>query len=204
MSLLATQAPFDFARLRPGFADPVRDAQRCYRALLDAMAHPAAIVTMHGELPAAAPLGPVATAIALTLCDADTPVWLDEGVSDAAGYLAFHCGAPRALAPGEALFAFSGNPAALPPLASFALGTAEFPERATTLVIEVEALAESAGLLLRGPGIRGERRLDVVGLSRGFWAERAVLAELFPRGIDLVFAAGGALAAVPRSTQVLL
>lgn len=204
MTLPAAQAPLDFARLQPGFADPVRDAQRCYRALLDAMAHPAAIVTMHGELPSAAPLWPVATAMALTLCDADTPIWLDEGVADAAGYLAFHCGALRASTPGEALFAFAGDRATLPPLGSFALGTAEFPERATTLVIEVGALIEGAGLRLRGPGIRGERRLDVAGLSRGFWAERAALAELFPCGIDLVFAAGGALAAVPRSTQVLL
>jgi alpha-D-ribose 1-methylphosphonate 5-triphosphate synthase subunit PhnH len=204
MTLLAEQAPLDFARLQPGFADLVRDAQRCYRALLDAMAHPAAIVTMPRELPSAAPLGPVATAIALTLCDADTPVWLDEAVAGAAGYLAFHCGARRVSAPGEALFAFASSPATLPPLDSFALGTAEFPERATTLVIEVGALTEGSGLLLRGPGIRGERRLDVVGLSRGFWTERAALAELFPRGIDLVFAVGGALAAVPRSTQVLL
>src|SRR5262245_41463686 len=105
MTLLAAQAPLDFARMQPGFTDPVRDAQRSYRTLLDAMAHPAAIVTMHNELPTAAPLGPVATAIALTLCDADTPVWLDEAVMDAAGYLAFHCGA-RASTPREALFAF--------------------------------------------------------------------------------------------------
>jgi alpha-D-ribose 1-methylphosphonate 5-triphosphate synthase subunit PhnH len=204
MSSPTAQAPLDLARLRPGFPDPVRDAQRCYRALLDAMAHPAMIVTMPDVLPGAPPLGPVASAIALTLCDADTPVWLDEAVADAAGYLAFHCGAPRVSTPGEALFAFSGNPATLPPLDSFALGTAEFPERATTLVIEVGALAEGAGVLLRGPGIRGERHLDVAGLPARFWAERAALAELFPRGIDLVLAAGGALAAVPRSTQVLL
>ena len=204
MTPLAAQASLDFALLRPGFADPVRDAQRCYRALLDAMAHPATIVTMPDGLPGAPPLGPVAAALALTLCDADTPVWLDEAVAGAAGYLAFHCGAPRVSTPGEALFAFAGDPATLPPLDSFALGTAEFPERATTLVIEVGALTEGVGVLLRGPGIHGERRLDVAGLPPRLWAERAALAELFPRGIDLVFAVGGALAAVPRSTQVVL
>lgn len=204
MSALAAPDSLDFTRLQPGFADPVRDAQRCYRELLDAMAHPATIVTMPDGLPGAPPLGPVATAIALTLCDADTPVWLDEALADAAGYLAFHCGAPRVSTAGEALFAFAGDPLTLPPLDSFALGTAEFPERATTLVMEVGALAEGAGVLLRGPGIHGERRLDVAGLPERFWAERAALAELFPRGIDLVFAAGGVLAAVPRSTQVLL
>ena len=59
-------------------------------------------------------------------------------------------------------------------------------------------------MLLRGPGIPGERRLEVVGLPARFWTERAALAELFPRGIDLVFAAGRALTAVPRSTQIVL
>jgi alpha-D-ribose 1-methylphosphonate 5-triphosphate synthase subunit PhnH len=203
MTPLTAQAPVDFARLQPGFADPVRDAQRCYRALLDAMAHPATIVTMPDGLPGAAPLGPIATAIALTLCDADTPVWLDESAGDAAGYLAFHCGAPLA-SPGDALFAFAIDPATLPPLDAFALGTAEFPERATTLVIEAGGLAEDAGVLLRGPGLRGERYLDVVGLPPQFWQERAALAELFPRGIDLVFVSDGAIAAVPRSTLIVL
>lgn len=194
----------DFARLQPGFADPVRDAQRCYRSLLDAMAHPGATMAMPVGLPSAAPLGPVATAIALTLCDADTPVWLDGAAAEAAGYLAFHCGATRASRPDAALFAFAVNPAILPPLESFALGTAEFPERATTLVIETAALAADTGVLLRGPGIRRERRLAVAGLPTGFWPERAALAELFPRGIDLVFATEGALAAVPRSTRIVL
>jgi alpha-D-ribose 1-methylphosphonate 5-triphosphate synthase subunit PhnH len=204
MTPLTAQAPHDFARLRPGFADPVRDAQRCYRAVLDAMAHPGAIVMLPDGLPSAPPLGPVATAIALTLCDADTPVWLDEATAEAAGYLAFHCGAPLAASPATALFAFAGDPATLPALDAFALGSAEFPERSTTLVIEVRALTPGTGVLLRGPGIRGERRLDVAGLPPRFWAERAALAELFPRGVDLVFASGGALAAVPRSTQIVL
>ncbi len=204
MTPVTVHAPLDFARLQPGFADPVRGAQRCYRALLEALAHPGAIVTMPEELPSAPPLGPVATAIALTLCDADTPVWLDPAAADAAGYLAFHCGAPRTSRPGEALFAFAVDPTVLPTLESFALGTAEFPERATTLVIEADALAADKGALLRGPGIRGERRLDVAGLPPRFWHERAVLAELFPRGIELVFAAGSKLAGVPRSTQIVL
>jgi alpha-D-ribose 1-methylphosphonate 5-triphosphate synthase subunit PhnH len=203
MTGVTASAPLDFARLQPGFADPVRDAQRCYRTLLDAMAHPGTIVSMPDGLPDAPPLGPVATAIALTLCDADTPVWLDAATADAAGYLAFHCGAPFAASPREALFAFAADLTTLPPPDAFALGTAEFPERATTLVLAVGALAEGAGVLLRGPGIRGERRLGAAGLPSRFWAERAALGELFPRGIDLVLVGEAALAAVPRSTQIV-
>ena len=192
----------DLARLDPGFGDPVHDAQACFRAVLDATAHPGRVVKLPAGLPHAPGLGPAAAAIALTLCDIDTPAWFDEAAGGAAGYLAFHCGAPRAASPADARFAFIADPAILLPLTSFALGTDEFPERSATLIISVGGLVAGAGVALRGPGIRDEARLRVTGLPARFWAERAALAELFPRGLDLVFVCGDALAAVPRSTRV--
>lgn len=192
----------DYAGLAPGFADPVHDAQACFRAVLEATAHPGRIVTVAGSLPGGAALSPAARAVALTLCDIDTPVWLDAASAAEAGYLAFHCGAPLALSPAEARFAFVTDAGALPPLADFALGSDEYPERSATLVIEVADLAEEAGTVLRGPGILGERRLNVSGLPARFWAERAALAELFPRGLDVLFTSGSRLAALPRSTRV--
>jgi len=193
----------DFARLEPGFDDPVRGAQVCFRALLDAMAHPGRIVALPSSLGGAppVPLGPTAAALALTLCDIDTPVWLDKAASTAAGYLAFHCGAPLVDSPVDARFAIVADAAALPPLDRFALGSDEYPERSATLVIEVADLVEDGGAVLRGPGIRGAARIGIDGLPARFWAERAALAELFPRGIDVVFASGARLAALPRSTR---
>ena len=194
----------DFGGLEPGFADPVHDAQASFRAVLDAIAHPGRIVRMSASLPPSLPLGTATAAVALTLCDGDTPVWLDAAAAGAASYLTFHCGAPLVATSGAASFAFVANPAALPPLDSFALGSDEYPERSATLVIEVENLANGDGVSLRGPGIRGETRLAVAGLPARFWAERAVLAELFPRGLDMVFACGDSLVAVPRSIQVVV
>jgi alpha-D-ribose 1-methylphosphonate 5-triphosphate synthase subunit PhnH len=193
----------DFGGLEPGFAHPVHDAQASFRAVLDAMAHPGRIATMPTSLPSSLPLGAAAAAVALSLCDGDTPIWLDAGATGAASYLTFHCGAPLAATPGEASFAFVADAAALPPLDSFALGSDEYPERSATLVIEVESLVDGDGVRLRGPGIRGEARLAVAGLPAWFWAERGALAELFPRGLDILFACGGRLVAVPRSIQVI-
>jgi len=196
--------PADFSRLDPGFADPVRDAQACFRAVLDAMAHPGRIVQVPVALPDRLPLGAAATSVALSLCDIDTPIWLDAAASQAAGYLAFHCGAPLAKTSADARFAFIADAAALPPLDEFALGTDEYPERSATLVMEVSGLANDHGVTLRGPGILRETQLAVSGLSARFWTERAALAELFPRGLEVLLACGGALAAVPRSTQIVL
>jgi alpha-D-ribose 1-methylphosphonate 5-triphosphate synthase subunit PhnH len=203
---VATMSPraADFARLEPGFADPVRDAQACFRAVLDAMAHPGRIVEVPVALPDRLPLGPAAASVALSLCDIDTPVWLDAASAAAAGYLAFHCGAPLAETPADARFAFTADAAALPPLDGFSLGTDEYPERAATLVIEVTGLANDHGVTLRGPGILGETRLGVSELPERFWTERAALAELFPRGLDVLFSCGSALAALPRSTEIVL
>ena len=194
----------DFGRLEPGFADPVQGAQACFRGILDAMAHPGRIVELRSALAGSrpGPLGIAAASIALTLCDADTPVWLDDTSAPAFDYLAFHCGARAAKARDEVRLAFVGDPGALPPLDTFALGSDEYPERSATVVIEVAGLTNEHGMVLRGPGIRDEARLGVAGLPARFWVERAALAELFPRGLDVLFVSGSRLAALPRSTRI--
>ncbi len=78
--------------LLPGFADAGAQSQRCFRAVLDAMAHPGRIVAVTGPTPPA-PLHAATGAVLLTLLDADTPTWLDGACAPAESWLAFHCGA---------------------------------------------------------------------------------------------------------------
>lgn len=190
------------AELAPGFRDPVHDAQTMFRAILDALAHPGRIVERPAALAAPAPLGDAAAAIALTLCDMDTPIWLDSGLVRCADYLRFHCGAPLS-APGDAHFAFVSDPSALPALDAFALGSDEYPDRSTTLVVEVAGLRAGEGHTLSGPGIAESTRLAVTGLPDGFWRERETLAVLMPRGLDVIFTCGPRLAVVPRTTVTI-
>ena len=194
------------ADLVPGFTDPVHDAQASFRAILDAMAHPGRIKELPVSLAAAppAPLGVAAAAIALTLCDIDTPIWLDRPLAAALSYLAFHCSAPPAASPVDARFAFIADAAALPSLEGFALGSDEYPDRSTTLVIEVAGLTAGRGMRLAGPGIRGEALLGVAGLPARLLEERAALVALLPRGLDVILVSGTRLAALPRWTRVTL
>ena len=190
------------AELAPGFSDPVHDAQTTFRAVLDALAHPGRTVERPAAVAASAPepLGDAAAAIALTLCDMDTRIWLDSGLARCADYLCFHCGALLATAPRDAHFAFVSDPSALPALDAFALGSDEYPDRSTTLVVEVAGLRAGKGRTLSGPGIAGNARLAVAGLPDGFWRERETLAILLPRGLDVIFTCGPRLAVVPRTT----
>jgi len=192
-----------FESLAPGFDDPVADSQAVFRRLLEAMAHPGRIVALDAvRLPRPVGLSSAAAALALSLADFETPLWLDPGCAAAAGWLRFHAGAPVVADPAAARFAFLAGIAALPPLERFDLGSEEYPDRSATLIVEVAGLHAGDALRLSGPGIATVAELCVDGIAPAFWAARAALAPLFPRGLDLVLTAGERLAALPRTTRV--
>jgi alpha-D-ribose 1-methylphosphonate 5-triphosphate synthase subunit PhnH len=191
--------------LAPGFADPVHDAQRVFRAVLDAMAHPGRIATLPIDLEAPAPLSPGAAAVCLALLDFETRLWLQpEAASPAVlDYLRFHCGCPAARHTLEAQFALIADARTMPPLPAFSAGEPEYPDRAATLIVQVERLTDTGGARLRGPGIAaGPARLQVTGLPADFWVQRIDAQADYPLGVDILFVAGWRLAALPRSTRV--
>lgn len=182
--------------LTGGFATPPQDSARAFRALLTALSRPGTILTLESAAPPA-PMSAAAGTLALTLLDPTTPVYLAPGHDgqDLRDWLAFHTGAPITDDPAVADFAF-GTWAALQPLDRFAIGTAEYPDRAATLVVEMTDLA-ARGARLTGPGIEGVAFLSL--------PETAVLREnnlLFPLGFDTYLTCGSQLAALPRSTRV--
>lgn len=185
--------------LTPGFADPVLDAQACFRATLEAMSRPGRVQPAGLGLAPPAPLMPAAAAVLLTLADAATPLWHDAGaVADA--WLRFHCGAPGAAEPGAAAFLLATGSA--PALAALQAGSEEEPERGATLILQVASLTEGAGWRLRGPGIAQEHRLAVEGAPPGFVAAWAGNRALFPRGVDVMLCAGTRIAALPRGIEI--
>jgi alpha-D-ribose 1-methylphosphonate 5-triphosphate synthase subunit PhnH len=188
--------------LAPGFADPPLGAQATFRRLLDAMARPGIVVVLDAP-PAPAPLAPAAGAIALTLCDADTAVWLDPALTtpEVVAWLRLHTGCRIVEAPEDASFAFAAEPAALP-LDRLSTGSDEFPDRSATAVLQIARLDEGVPLRLTGPGIETEATLRAEGLPKGFVAWRTRNRTTYPRGVDVVLVAGAALAALPRSTSV--
>jgi alpha-D-ribose 1-methylphosphonate 5-triphosphate synthase subunit PhnH len=189
--------------LSPGFVDPVREAQGCFRALLEATARPGTIVRL--AFPAPPPPLPAAmAALALTLIDADTPVWLDPAAASgsALAWLRFHCGCRIVARLEEAAFALVAGPAAMEALGQLPAGTDEYPDRGATAVIAIAGFDAGEPLHLSGPGIAGEVTLRVSGLPAGFVAARAANHVLFPRGIDHVLVAGDRAVSLPRSTIV--
>lgn len=193
------------AELPAGFADKVLSAQSTFRSVMDAMARPGSIQRIAVAAGAPSPLMRGAAAIALTLFDHDTPVWLDAAMSETADvtkWLKFHTGAPVIADSAVCSFALIGDPRALPALDRFAFGSNEYPDRSTTLILQVASLTEGSRFELRGPGIDGTAALQATIEPADLFERLDVNAALFPRGIDVVLVADDVIVAIPRTTRL--
>lgn len=193
------------SHIEGGFAEPVLDAQAAFRAVMDAMARPGTASTLAGKATPPAPLSATAATVALTLCDHDTPVWLDPALKGSAAvtaWLGFHTGAPLASTPAEAHFALVADTATLIALENFAQGGQDYPDRSATLILQVDSLDGGAPLRLEGPGIETAATLAPTPMPRHFVEQWRQNSGRFPRGVDLVLAAPGKLACLPRTTRI--
>jgi alpha-D-ribose 1-methylphosphonate 5-triphosphate synthase subunit PhnH len=183
----------------PGFADPVGEAQSCFRAVLGAMARPGTLHAAGLGLTPPAPLDPATAAVLLTLVDGETRLAMDGQFAPAAAWIAFHCGVAPDAAPENAGFVLAG---ALPRLAGLACGTDEMPEASATVILQLPALGRGRDYAIAGPGLARPARFAVAGLPADFVARWADNHALYPRGVDLILCAGTQLAALPRSLRI--
>lgn len=192
--------------LAPGFADPVFDAQRVFRSIMEAMARPGSVQPLAGLPGACGALTPGLAAIALTLADAETPIWLDAALSassDVAGYLRFHTGAPVVLDPRVAAIALIADPVHCPDLGAFSQGTPEYPDTSVTLVLAVQGFGDGRVLTLEGPGIERQASFAPFPVPPDFGARLRRNRDGFPRGVDHLLASVDGVAGLPRSTRVI-
>jgi alpha-D-ribose 1-methylphosphonate 5-triphosphate synthase subunit PhnH len=199
------------AAIASGFASPVFDAQAVFRVVLQALARPGIARDLPCRLDAPAPLTPELAAIALALADTDAPLWLDPALAASPAvlrYLRFHTGAAIVSDPAEAAFALIANPARSPRFAVFASGSDLYPDRSTTIVMAVDAIAApgegglpgAPAITLQGPGIKGQVAVSAAPLPETFLDDLRSNHARFPRGIDCLLAAPGRVLGIPRSS----
>jgi alpha-D-ribose 1-methylphosphonate 5-triphosphate synthase subunit PhnH len=182
----------------PGFADPVIDAQRAFRAILDAMSHPGRIVAAGSGLTPPAPLCAAAGASVLALVDQDVRLHVDQDALAAADWLRFHTGAALC-GPAEGDFVLALS---MPDLAGLAAGSDDAPELGATVILQVARLGAGRRFLISGPGLAAEAEFSIEGLPHDFAAVWEANHRRFPRGVDLILCAGESLAALPRSVRL--
>ena len=193
------------AELPAGFADKVLSAQSTFRSVMDAMARPGSVAQIVATVGTPAAMMRGTAAMALTLFDHDTPVWLDPAMSETAEvtkWLKFHSGTPVIADSATCHFALIGDPRSLPALDRFAFGSNEYPDRSTTLILQVESLSQGPTLELRGPGIDGTVELQATIEPEDLFERLKINAALFPRGIDVVLVHEDSIVAIPRTTRL--
>lgn len=181
--------------LTGGFSDPAPQAARAFRQIMKVIAKPGTIEVIEGAEPPA-PLSKAAGTLLLTLCDPETGIYLTEefDVDPVRNWINFHIGAPLVAA--ETCDFAVGSWEALAPLSQFKIGTSEYPDRSTSLIVESDIL-ENQGSVLQGPGIK-----DRAALSLPETAAFQTNHTLFPLGLDFYFTCGDRIAALPRTTEV--
>ena len=115
--------------IQPAFRDAVRELQAVFRlAMRTWLARPDRAARYSPAPPA--PLFAPAAALLLTLCDYETPVWLDPVLADSAevaAFLRFHTGARLVASPADAAFAVIADAARMPALSAFRAGQPTIP-----------------------------------------------------------------------------
>jgi alpha-D-ribose 1-methylphosphonate 5-triphosphate synthase subunit PhnH len=184
------------------FPAPVLASQAAFRAMMDVFARPGTVKPLTPAAAAPPPLSATAAAVALTVLDYETPVWLDAPLAQSAqvaDWIRLRAGARVTSDPSEAAFAFIADPIHAPAFDGFSLGTPEYPDRSATLVLQVESFGTGQRLLLAGPGIADVQSFSAQPLPPDFPPRIAANRALFPRGVDVILVSPDAVAELPRS-----
>ncbi|HLU01642.1 MAG TPA: phosphonate C-P lyase system protein PhnH [Advenella sp.] len=184
--------------LVPAFADPVLNAQMSFRAALKAMSEPG-LIARADYAEALDMMHPATFALALTLFDDDTQIWLSPALDTpmVRANLAFHCACPVTDEPQQADLAIM-TAAEVDYLEQFRRGTDRDPELSCTVIVQLDSLEGGRPVALNGPGIESERAVTLP-LCERFWSARDRLND-FPRGLDFFMTSQRQLMALPRST----
>ena len=189
--------------VEPGFAHPQLESQATFRKLLDALSRPGRLIALEGPKPPAG-LTPSSAAIALTLFDFDTQIWLPATLgANVRDWLKFLCSSPITADPKAAAFAILNTAKDDVQLGAFFEGDAKYPDRSTTLVLQVEALVGGPTVTLEGPGVNGTIEIAPKGLPSDFWDQWTANGERFQFGVDVFLASEDAVIGLPRTSRVV-
>jgi alpha-D-ribose 1-methylphosphonate 5-triphosphate synthase subunit PhnH len=197
--------------------DHVHDIQQAYRDVLDAMSRPGLLVDwtlLANKIDAPPDLSANSAILALLLLDTETTFAviagnrLDSEHAQRVVRWINEMTYARMVPVEEAQFVFilaeSDSLLATQALSQANIGTLLNPHESATVIIEVQAIAQSPSesFILRGPGIASEQALAL----RADWQWHVIRNEQnreYPLGIDLVLVdRNHQLVCLPRTTQI--
>ncbi|MFC4259490.1 phosphonate C-P lyase system protein PhnH [Marinobacter lacisalsi] len=197
-----TRSGLPLDELCTGLAEPVSQSQQIFRQVLTALSEPGTRLTL-APVPAPKGIHSAAYQVCLALLDADTPLWVSDSLATPSllNSLRFHCGCRVTHRREEAIFAVA-SPGDLESIAGFSPGSHEYPDRSTTVILQVDHLHSTGPWRLSGPGIEQPKQVGIEGLANHWPAWLRSNRASFPLGVDLLLTDGNSLMGLPRTTLV--
>ncbi len=181
------------------FDDLAAGSERTFRSILSAMENPGSLVTIYEKPPAPQELHSASAATCLTLLENEAPVWTDiDWKSPVISWLQWGCGSCVVTEPSMANFALVTKPASMPALDYFRVGRNEYPDTATTLVVQVDDILPGSETKFPILLTNGHPQLELKGVLDQFWHQWQQVSSLYPMGIDIFVTCEDVLAAVPK------
>lgn len=186
--------------------DPVFDAQRHYRIMLDCMARPGKLNSLD-DVAIDPPMdwSIAATLVGFTLLNADVSVHFLPDEAEMKHYMVHHTSVLKnSLDQADFVF-LKGNSAV--DLEMIKTGALEFPEEGATLVIQLKNLSRDSilnapGIRLNGPGVEQPVDIYLEGIPTGILKQLQGINEGYPIGLDCFFVdEQNQLMGLPRSNK---
>ncbi|MGL6166985.1 MAG: phosphonate C-P lyase system protein PhnH [Fusobacteriaceae bacterium] len=188
--------------------DYVHDIQKIYRKILDSMSKPGKINEIADNikhLEVHSSLSKEIMSLAYTLLNIDSKFYIE--IKEEEKYIQLHTFARgESIEKSEFIFIDIRNQEVdniLNIMKKAPKGTLEDPHEGATLILHVEEIKESEGLVLSGPGIKEKTDVFVVELNEEILKNRAEINSEFPLGIDFILIDNsGRILCLPRTTKV--
>ncbi|MCX7259171.1 MAG: phosphonate C-P lyase system protein PhnH [Burkholderiales bacterium] len=188
-----------------GFTHEAFGSQAVFRTSLNALSYPGRPLEMPLDCALPGQGQGAAVALLLGLLDSDTTLWMSPSVlhSDATPWLCFHTGCKVVEDVSAAQFIWVAYGDSLPQMSSLMLGSDAYPDQSATCIIETQGFdTDVTDLVLKGPGIEGERTLKALGLPDAFLEQWTNNQGIFPRGVDVFLTDATHIVGLPRTTRI--
>ena len=186
-----------------GNDDAAPGSQQTFRAIFAAMEHPGRLVTIHENPYAPDVLNSASAAVCLTLLGYETPVWTDADLnSPAISWLQLGCESSVVTETCMAYYAIITKPACMPALNFFRIGPFEYPEKETTIIVQVDDIIPATGTDHSNVVTYKTAWLEFKGITEKFWIQWRQLSRLNPPGINIFITCDDVLVALPRIKRI--
>lgn len=193
--------------IRENNFDHIFHAQEYFRLILSAMATPGKTPTLNADVKSVSHINNAAAIVGLTLLNQDVTFYAQPIHTAIREYFTLNTSSLPASAEAADFIFINGDITAVDTIKKAKIGIPEYPETGAFLIIDAASIsaipiAKSIEMTLKGPGVKGEKRIYLSGLHPAILDQILTKNEDYPLGIDTIFTdCTGKILCIPRTNQ---